>query len=29
LNEGQMVTVRGKYDGYSKNIMLKECVLVS
>ncbi|OGO45328.1 MAG: hypothetical protein A2Z05_00035 [Chloroflexi bacterium RBG_16_60_22] len=29
LNEGQMVTVRGKYDGFSKNIILKDCVLVS
>jgi hypothetical protein len=28
LSEGQAVTVRGKYDGYSKNIMFKDCVLV-
>lgn len=28
LNEGQAVTVRGKYDGYSKNIIFKDCVLV-
>jgi hypothetical protein len=28
LNEGQTVTVRGKYDGYSKNILFKDCVLV-
>ncbi|MBN1160439.1 MAG: hypothetical protein JXA17_00610 [Dehalococcoidales bacterium] len=28
LNEGQEVTVRGKYDGYSKNIIFKDCVLV-
>ncbi len=27
LSEGQEVTVRGKYDGYSKNIIFKECVL--
>jgi hypothetical protein len=27
LNEGEMVTMRGKYDGYSKNIILKDCVL--
>ncbi|MCX7911547.1 MAG: hypothetical protein N2506_01080 [Dehalococcoidales bacterium] len=28
LSEGQEVTVRGKYDGYGKNIILKDCVLV-
>jgi hypothetical protein len=28
LNEGQEVAVRGKYDGYGKNIIFKECVLV-
>jgi ribosomal protein L37E len=28
LNEGQSVTIRGKYDGYSKNIILKDSVLV-
>jgi exonuclease VII large subunit len=27
LNEGQSVKMRGKYDGYSKNILFKECVL--
>jgi hypothetical protein len=27
LNEGESVTIRGKYDGYSKNIILKDCVL--
>jgi hypothetical protein len=27
LKEGQEVTVRGKYDGYGKNIIFKECVL--
>jgi len=27
LNEGQEVTIRGKYDGYSKNIIFKDCVL--
>ena len=29
LDEGQTVSVRGKYDGYSKNIIMKDCVLVS
>jgi hypothetical protein len=29
LSEGQTVTVRGKYDGYGKNILFKDCVLVS
>ena len=29
LKEKQTVKVRGKYDGYSKNIILKDCVLVS
>jgi len=28
LTEGQEVTVRGKYDGFSKNIIFKECTLV-
>jgi hypothetical protein len=28
LKEGEEVTVRGKYDGYSKNIIFKECELV-
>lgn len=28
LKEGEEVTVRGKYDGYSKNIIFKDCVLV-
>ena len=28
LDEGQEVTVRGKYDGYSKNIIFKNCALV-
>jgi hypothetical protein len=28
LKEGEAVTVRGKYDGYSKNIIFKECTLV-
>jgi exonuclease VII large subunit len=28
LNEGQEVVVRGKYDGYGKNIIFKDCVLV-
>jgi hypothetical protein len=27
LNEGQEVTMRGKYDGYGKNIIFKDCVL--
>lgn len=27
LNEGEAVTMRGKYDGYSKNVILKDCVL--
>jgi len=27
LSEGQEVTVRGKYDSYSKNIIFKDCVL--
>ena len=27
LSEGETVTMRGKYDGYSKNIILKDCVL--
>jgi hypothetical protein len=29
LKEGQEATIRGKYDGYGKNIIFKECVLVS
>jgi len=29
LKEGQTVTVQGKYDGYSKNILLKNCVLAA
>ena len=28
LSEGQEVAVRGKYDGYGKNIIFKDCVLV-
>jgi hypothetical protein len=28
MNEGTVVRVRGKYDGYSKNIMLKDCALL-
>ena len=28
LTEGQAVTVRGRYDGSSKNILFKDCVLV-
>jgi len=28
LKEGQTVTVRGKYDGYGKNILFKDCVLI-
>ena len=28
LAEGQEVTVRGMYDGYSKNIIFKDCTLV-
>ena len=27
LSEGQEVTLRGKYDGYGKNIIFKDCVL--
>jgi len=27
LQEGQTVTLRGKYDGYGKNILFKDCVL--
>ena len=27
LNNGQTVTVHGKYDGYGKNILVKDCVL--
>jgi hypothetical protein len=27
LNEGQMVTLRGRYDGYGKNIIFKDCTL--
>ncbi len=29
LTTGQTVTVRGKYDGYKLNILMKDCVLVS
>ncbi len=29
LTTGQTVTVRGKYDGYKANILMKGCVLVS
>jgi hypothetical protein len=29
LSEGQEVTLRGKYDSYGKNIIFKECVLVT
>ena len=29
LNTGQTVTVRGDYDGYKTNILMKDCVLVS
>ncbi len=28
LSEGQPVAVRGKYDGFSKNVIFKDCVLV-
>jgi len=28
LTAGQTVTVQGKYDGYEKNIILKDCLLV-
>jgi hypothetical protein len=28
LKEGQPVIIQGKYDGYSKNIIFKDCVLV-
>jgi hypothetical protein len=28
LEEGQAVVVSGKYDGYGKNIILKDCSLV-
>jgi hypothetical protein len=28
LSEGQAIALRGKYDGYSKNIIFKDCVLV-
>jgi len=29
LETGQTVTVQGKYDGYERNIIMKECVLAS
>ena len=29
LTTGQTVTVQGKYDGYERNIIMKECVLAS
>ena len=28
LKEGESVAVRGKYDGYGKNIIFKDCELV-
>ena len=28
LQEGQEVTVQGKYEGYSKNIIFRDCVLI-
>jgi len=28
LSEGQTATIQGEYDGYQKNIILKDCVLV-
>ena len=28
LTTGQTVTVQGNYDGYKKNILLRDCVLV-
>jgi hypothetical protein len=28
LTEGEVVSLRGRYDGYSKNIMFKDCVLL-
>jgi hypothetical protein len=28
LSEGETATMRGQYDGFSKNIILKDCVLV-
>lgn len=28
LTAGQTVTVQGKYDGYEKNIIMKDCILV-
>jgi hypothetical protein len=28
LSEGQTIALRGRYDGYSKNIIFKDCVLV-
>ena len=28
LNEGQAITLRGKYDGYGKNIIFKDCTLL-
>jgi hypothetical protein len=29
LSEGQAVALRGKYEGYGKNIIFKECTLVA
>lgn len=29
LTSGQAVTVQGKYDGYGKNIIMKDCVLLN
>jgi hypothetical protein len=29
LSEGQEITVQGKYDGYGKNIIFKDCVIVN
>ena len=29
LSEGQGISVRGKYDGYGRNIIIKDCVLLS
>jgi hypothetical protein len=29
LTEGQAIALKGKYDGYGKNIIFKECVLIA
>ena len=29
LNTGETVTVRGIYDGYGKNIIIKDCTIVA